>query len=105
MLAEMEQALAAEDPKLVSTLTDLSEKPAVKKGLAISVGLILLGVIGLFAGLFTKQPIIGVVGFAIALVGAVATLPKFSSLELKGKKSRVKGRSRIEDRWNRRNFN
>ena len=76
LLAEMEQALSAEDPKLASTF---SAGPAsqIRKGAALGIVLILLGLAGLFAGLFTQMPLVGVIGFVIALAGTVTIIPNF----------------------------
>ena len=104
LLAEMEQALSAEDPKLASTF---SAGPAsqIRKGAAFGIVLILLGLAGLFAGLFTQMPLVGVIGFVIALAGTVTVIPNFSKAGVvRTRKPKQAASSKIQDRWNRRNF-
>ena len=98
LLEEMEQALSAEDPKLVSTF---QESPA-GKGAVLGIALILLGLAGLFAGLFTQLPIVGVFGFIVALAGTVTVIPKVAAPKVRRPKRSVS--SKMEDRWNRRSY-
>lgn len=106
LLEEMEQALVAEDPKLVSTLSGLADQSGAhsRKRLGLSLALLLVGVIGLFVGLLTQLPIVGVLGFVVALLGTVSVIPKIGSPVgvKRGKGGGVN--SKIQDRWNRRNL-
>ena len=108
LLAEMEAALTQEDPRLVSTLTGKNRTP--QSGRALIGGLVLLaGMAVLLTGLVAKTPVIGVVGFLIALSGLVLVLsnlraPKVDSKGSTGKAKRKSFGSRLEDRWERRNF-
>ena len=114
LLAEMEQALVAEDPKLVSTFEATPKIVRGSKGAALGAGLILLGFIALFAGLFTQLPLLGVIGFIVALAGTLSIIPKVSASKSSGAmgspRSGRAGRSgrsmgrKIEDRWNRRSY-
>jgi len=118
MLAEMEAAMAQEDPKLVSTLTgraSLSAFGSSYRRLSIGAALIFLGMATIIAGLIAKVTLIGLAGFAIALLGCVAILSYFTARSGSGqagnpaapKAPRTKGPSwsqRMEDRWERRNF-
>ena len=95
LLAEMEEALATDDPRLVSALN--GGKLETKK-LGISVLAIGVGIVILLGGLVAKATLIGVAGFAIALFGLVTLL---SSISVKGPQiPRVGGR--FEQRWDRR---
>ncbi len=124
MLAEMEAAMAQEDPKLVSTLTgkaSLSAFSASYRRLSVGAGLIFLGMATIIAGLIAKVTLIGIAGFGIALIGALAIVSYFtartggagSAQTPQGKASKGskgnngKGPSwsqRMEERWERRNF-
>lgn len=110
LLAQMEEALSADDPRLVSTLTGNRLYPGRNRVL-LGVGLALLGIITIFGGLIAKTTLIGILGFLIALTGvtlAIAGLSGVSALRAPSKKRRGSGRgrlnSRLEDRWERRNF-
>ena len=104
LLEQMERALSAEDPKLASTFS-ISPSARVKKGAVIGVLLILLGIGALFAGLFTQLPIVGVIGFVIALAGTISVMPNLASVGApKAKRSKPAVNSKMQDRWNRRNF-
>lgn len=121
MLAEMEAAMAQEDPKLVSTLTGKASIPAFAssyRSLSVGLVLILLGMATIIAGLIAKATVVGIVGFGIALMGAIAIVRYFTSrsghagqggsVAPKAPKSPKQGgpswSQRMEDRWERRNF-
>jgi VIT1/CCC1 family predicted Fe2+/Mn2+ transporter len=105
LLAEMEAALASDDPRLQSTLT----APA-KVGGSLIRGAVLLvaGFITLFTGLIAQIAPIGIAGFAIALVGLIAALKALTSgsvsLPRSTKGARRSFNDRIQDRWDRRTF-
>ena len=107
LLAEMEEALSVDDPRLVSTLTGNRLYPGRKRAL-VGVVLVVLGIATIFVGLVVKATLVGVLGFLIALVGvtlAISALTGVSTLRSpRRKKSRGKLSSRLEDRWERRNF-
>lgn len=116
LLAEMEAALASDDPALQSTLagdtqTLIRRAPG---GILTGLALILLGIVALFAGLIAQITLIGVAGFAITLTGLLATLRSLSSRttqSLTGQSRTRKARSprgslgdRLQERWDRRTF-
>ena len=109
LLAQMEEAFSAEDPRLVSTLTGNRLYPGRNRTL-VGVGLLFLGLVTIMVGLVAKITLVGVLGFLIALVGvtlAISGLSGIGSLRsAPGKKGKSKGKlnSRLEDRWERRNF-
>jgi hypothetical protein len=109
LLAQMEEALSADDPHLVSTLTGTRLYPGRNRALLGGV-LTLLGIATIFGGLISKITPVGILGFVIALTGvtlAISALSGVSALKApKGSKKRGKGKlsSRLEDRWERRNF-
>ena len=106
LLAEMEQALSADDPRLVSALTGTRLYPGRPRILA-GLGLLIAGVIILFAGLIAQTPALGVAGFLISLVGLISMISGFSGMStLRAPKRARKAKfgSRLEDRWERRNF-
>lgn len=106
LLAEMEAALSADDPRLVSTLNGRARTP--KAGRALTGFLAILGGMAvLLAGLIAQAIAVGIAGFLISLVGLVVLLSNLSMgrSEFKGPKgARTKWSSRLEDRWERRNF-
>jgi hypothetical protein len=127
MLAEMEAAMAQEDPKLVSTLTgraSISAFSASYRRLSVGAGLIFLGMATIIAGLVAKITLVGIAGFGIALLGALAIVTYFTlrangNLGAAGAEPGAKGAARgnkggkgkgstwsqrMEERWERRNF-
>ncbi len=108
LLAQMEEALSVDDPRLVSTLTGTRLYPGRNRALA-GVGLTLLGLATIFGGLIAKLTPVGILGFLIALTGvilAISALSGVSALRSPKVKKGGKGKlnSRLEDRWERRNF-
>lgn len=93
LLEEMEQALATDDPRLVSALNGGKIAPA---RIGLSLVLILIGILTLLGGLVAKVTPVGIAGFVIALVGLVMAL---SSLSFKLPTAPRLG-SRFEERWN-----
>ncbi|MBC7463303.1 MAG: DUF3040 domain-containing protein [Actinobacteria bacterium] len=108
LLAEMEEALSADDPHLVSTLTGNRLYPGRRRAL-LGIGLVALGIATIFVGLIVKVTLVGVFGFLIALVGVTLTISGLSGVSSlrphpNAKKSKGKFNSRLEDRWERRNL-
>lgn len=107
LLAQMEEALSADDPHLVSTLTGTRLYPGRNRVL-LGVVLTVIGLATIFAGLISKTTPVGILGFLVSLGGvtlAISALSGVSGLRVPSKRSR-KGRlnSHLEDRWERRNF-
>jgi hypothetical protein len=109
LLAEMEEALAADDPRLISTF---SGKTPSRSRVVVGFGLIVLGIFVLFAGLISQTPPLGIAGFVLALFGAVLAISNLGGLmngaiskmnTPKGPKS-SKWSSKFEERWDRRNL-
>ena len=111
LLAEMEAALEQDDPRLVSTLSGKIRTPQS--------GRVLSGVIALFGGmailltgLIAQLPPLGIAGFIISLIGTFLIISNFSATKLKsatsttsgGKKQKKAWGDRLEERWDRRNF-
>ncbi|MFZ4064402.1 MAG: DUF3040 domain-containing protein [Candidatus Nanopelagicaceae bacterium] len=106
MLAEMEAALVADDPHLVSTLNGRARTPKAGRAL-LGFFVILGGMAVLLAGLVAQVIAIGIAGFVISLTGLVVLLSNlpFGKSEFKeAKGARPNWSSRLEDRWERRNF-
>ncbi len=106
LLAEMEAALATDDPRLESRLAGSTMTPT-KPRLALGALSILAGAAILFAGLISKTTPIGVAGFLVALFGVLTLIRSLGSIT-KGA-TRTKGprksfSARLEERWNRRDF-
>jgi len=110
LLAEMEEALAADDPRLISTF---SGKSPSRSRVVIGFALILLGIFILFGGLISQVPLVGVAGFIASLVGAVLAISNLGGL-INGviSKAQSRGPKRgpgkwsqgFEQRWDRRNL-
>jgi Flp pilus assembly protein TadB len=106
LLAEMEAAFAQEDPGLVSTLTG---KARTRQGSRALLGTIifLAGMAILFGGLVSKIITIGLLGFVVALVGAFLVITNLTigrSKSERSQKNRPSFGDRLEQRWDRRNF-
>jgi hypothetical protein len=112
LLAQMEEALAADDPRLVSTMSGTTSPS--RNRILLGVALILTGLATLFAGLIAQVTVIGLVGFLLALTGsvlifrAVTTPGALVSASEKGSpkapRARKKFGDRLQDRWDQRNF-
>jgi uncharacterized membrane protein YkgB len=106
LLAEMEAALAADDPRLVGALSGKARTRQASRVLLGAVAIV-VGLVVIIAGLVAKNTAIGVVGFMIALSGAFTAISNFSLRQMVGKKA-GKNRSprwndRLERRWDDRN--
>ena len=107
LLAEMEAALASDDPRLQSTLSGSDTQTLIKKApgsLLAGAGLILAGIALLFGGLIAQLTPLGVVGFIVALAGVLMVI---RSVSVKGPRVARSSRSlgdRLQDRWDQRNF-
>ncbi|MFM8843676.1 MAG: DUF3040 domain-containing protein [Actinomycetota bacterium] len=108
MLDEMERALAADDPRLISTFQGKTPR---RSRVVAGFALIVVGIFTLFAGLITQIPPLGIAGFAISLTGAVLALSNLGGLVKAGTKmaekspkgSGSKWGARFEQRWDKRN--
>ena len=108
LLAQMEEALSADDPHLVSTLTGTRLYPG-RNRILLGAALAVLGILTIFAGLISKMTPVGILGFLISLAGVTLTISALSgvtALRAPSGQRKKKGRlnSRLEDRWERRNF-
>jgi hypothetical protein len=107
LLAEMEQALSADDPRLSSTLTGSRTFPGRTRVLG-GAGALLSGLAIILGGLISKTVPVGILGFVIALAGLIAVLTALGGIGKTAKnatKSKNSGlRSRLEKRWDERNF-
>ena len=107
LLAEMEAALTSEDPRLVSTLTG---KARTRRAGRVFTGLILTlaGMAILLAGLISQIIAVGILGFLVSLVGLVFIFSNFqmgTSMRATGPKApKPNWSSRLEERWERRNY-
>jgi hypothetical protein len=112
LLAQMEEALAADDPRLVSALTGSSS--ISRNRVLLAIALLLGGIATLFAGLVAQITAIGLGGFLVALTGSVLlfrafALPgAFSSSSTSGKGRAPRSQKglgdRLQDRWDQRRF-
>ena len=110
LLAQMEAALAAEDPKLTSTLRGTTRRwhrrRAILAGLGFVAGIVLL-VVGM-----ELHPALSVGGFVVMLAAAVLGVTAWQQSGLTGDGAAAGGKAggnperdfmgRMEDRWRRR---
>lgn len=104
LLAEMEAALATDDPRLESRLAGAT---MARPRLALGASLTLLGIVIIFGGLIAKTTLVGVSGFIIALAGVlllIRSVDKSTLRATKAKGARKSFGARLEERWDRRNF-
>ena len=112
LLAQMEEALAADDPRLVSAMSGSSGVSRNRLGLGVA--LLIAGLATLFGGLIAQITIVGLGGFLIALTGSIlmyraitspsALVPASSQGSEKAPRARKKLGDRLQDRWDQRNF-
>ena len=115
LLAQMEEALAVDDPRLVSAMSGSSGVSRNRLGLGVA--LLIAGLATLFGGLIAQVTIIGLGGFLIALTGSVliyraVTTPgalvsassQGSEKDPRARTPRKKLGDRLQDRWDQRNF-
>ena len=110
LLAEMEASLAADDPRLQTTLTG-STMSATKPRLFLGLGLVLLGLAVIFTGLVAKNTPVGVLGFLFALTGVLTLVRSISAIAAgaiqgapRSKGARTSFSDRMQERWDRRTF-
>ena len=108
LLAEMEAALATDDPRLQSTLAgeskSLSRAPI---GVLAGIGLLLAGVAILFTGLIAQITLVGIAGFIVALTGTLAILRSLAGKSFAtpgAPRARGSLSDRLQERWDRRTF-
>ena len=115
LLAQMEEALAADDPRLVSAMS--SSSGVSRNRLGLGVALVIAGIATIFGGLIAQITAIGLGGFLIALTGSVLVYRAFTtpgalvpaSVQGSEKSSRARNPrkklgDRLQDRWDQRNF-
>ena len=112
LLAQMEEALAADDPRLVSAMSGTSGVSRNRLGLGVA--LLIAGLATLFGGLIAQLTVVGLGGFLIALTGSVliyraittpgALVAASSQGSEKAPRARKKLGDRLQDRWDQRNF-
>jgi hypothetical protein len=107
LLAEMEEALATDDPRLQSRLaatTMTASRPRILLGVSLS----FIGIAIIFGGLISKTTPVGVIGFLVALVGVLMLIRSIGSISTTRtatpKGARKSFSARLEERWDRRNF-
>ena len=110
LLEQMEAALAAEDPKLASTLRGTSRRLHRRRAVLAGIGFI-AGITCLIAGM-QIHPAVSVIGFVIMLAATVVGVSAWQQSGLAGDSQANGGRTggtserdfmgRMEDRWRRR---
>jgi len=108
LLAEMEAALEADDPRLVSTM---SGKVRTKQGGRVLQGglLLLVGMAILLGGLIAQVVLVSLLGFLVALAGVVFIASNLGgsvggARQKSPKPKKAPWTDRMEQRWDRRNF-
>ena len=111
----MEEALAADDPRLVSAMSGTSGVSRNRLGLGVA--LVIAGLAILFGGLIAQITVVGLGGFLTALTGSilifravtapgalVSAAPKGPGKGPGARTPRKKLGDRLQDRWDQRNF-
>jgi len=80
LLEQMEEALAAEDPKFVSALRGSSARTRHKRLTVLGVVGFVVGIGVLMTGAVIQLTVLAVVGFVLMLVGAYLALSNFRRL-------------------------
>ena len=112
LLAEMDEALSADDPRLVSTLNGSNSRVGTSIGIAIAA--LLGGFAILFAGLVAQLTWGGVGGFLVARVGVILLINGLTTRKSsfgkgvgspkRARRSFTQGFTKgMEDRWDQRN--
>ena len=109
LLAEMEEALSVDDPRLVSTLN--GSRTRIGASIGIAIAFVLGGFSILFAGLIAQLTVVGVGGFVVALIGVILLINGLANAGSKAGKSPKRARRSfgqgftkgLEDRWDQRN--
>ena len=108
LLAEMEEAVATDDPRLQSRLAGVT-MTKVKPRILLGASLIFAGIAVLFIGLVAQITLVGVAGFLIALTGLLALIRSIGNSSGRAAGSNgPRGQrrdisSRLQERWDKRN--
>jgi hypothetical protein len=106
LLAEMEEALASDDPRLESRLAGATMAPP-RPRLLLGTLVTFAGIAVIFGGLVAKVTAIGALGFIVALIGVLLLIRSMSRPmpgRSRSKSARKSLSARLEERWDRRNF-
>ncbi|MEI6870045.1 MAG: DUF3040 domain-containing protein [Actinomycetota bacterium] len=106
LLAEMEEALATDDPRLESRLAGATMAPP-RPRLLLGTLVTFAGIAVIFGGLVAKVTAIGALGFIVALTGVLLLIRSISRPmpgRSRNKSARKSLSARLEERWDRRNF-
>lgn len=108
----MEEALAADDPRLVSAMSGSSGLS--RNRILLGIALVLVGLATIFGGLIAQVTVVGLAGFLIALTGSVlvyralttpgALVPAAGQGSPKAPRARKKFGDRLQERWDERNY-
>jgi len=108
LLAQMEKALLADDPRLVSALTGAPTKSS-RRNLGLAVLLFFAGFAAVFGGLFSKVYPISWIGFLVCLTGISilasglkGKVEAFAKGERPQKSAKKSFKDRLDERWDNR---
>ena len=108
LLAQMEKALLADDPRLVSALTGAPTKSS-RRNLGLAVLLFFAGFAAVFGGLFSKVYPISWIGFLVCLTGISilasglkGKVEAFAKGERSQKPAKKSFKDRLDERWDNR---
>jgi hypothetical protein len=112
LLAEMEEALSADDPRLVSTFSGTTT--GFSASICIARAALVGGFAILFTGLVAQLTLVGVGGFIVALIGVVLLINGLTTRKSsfgngagspkRARRSFTQGFTKgMEDRWDQRN--
>lgn len=106
LLAEMEAALAVDDPKLVSTLSGKIRTPR-KNRMFAGIALFFTGIVILLSGLISQTVPLGIAGFVFALTGLLLVISNIASGNTPVGKEQKRGKAKkwgssFQERWDKR---
>lgn len=106
LLDEMERGLYQNDADFVAAVGGHRAKPSVRR-ILLGVLLAVLGIGALLAGVIIRQPVVGVVGFALMFIGVllIVTGPRARAGATPRRAPRKRGNgfmASLNDRWDRR---
>jgi Protein of unknown function (DUF3040) len=70
LLEQIERALYAEDPKFASTVSSTDLRTHARRRIRRALVLLVLGMVGLLAGVMVPSTVLGVAGFCVMLASA-----------------------------------
>ncbi len=108
LLDQLEAALAAEDPRLASTLRGTAQRKLHRRNAALAGVGFLIGIAGLIIGM-QAHPVVSIIGFVLMLASTIVAVSSWRHVtdDTPAPKSKPKSNAKpfmdkMEERWRRR---